>query len=142
MQLRCGCSIQVPVNLSLCQPRVPRCIKSIRLTFKPQMLPTLSFSLTSGTEEEGAASPVSSLSPRSLARCSRHMKQKLVLISASFSPGYERCNPTITSSNVRASSGLVTPSVSLSTSCQSKKKVSFRKSASESGVPYHLFLVG
>src|SRR5258708_5032581 len=51
------------------------------------------------------------------------MKQKLVLISASLSLGYERCNPVITSSNVRASSGFVTPDgVSLSTSCQSKKK--------------------
>ena len=59
------------------------------------------------------------------------MKQKLVLISASLSPGYERCNPTITSSNVRASSGFVTLiGVSLSTSCQ--------KSNSESGGSPHM----
>ena len=54
------------VNLE-CQRR----IKSIQLTFRLQMLPTLSFSLTSGVEEgpsATSASPLSSLSPRSLAR--------------------------------------------------------------------------
>ena len=85
------------------------------------MFPTVSFSSTSGTVE-GATSPVSSLSPRSLARWRRHMKQKLVLISASLSSGYERCNPTITSSNVRASSGLVTASRSASYQAKESKK--------------------
>jgi len=58
------------------------------------------------------------------------MKQKLVLISASLSPGYERCSPTITSSNVRASSGFVTlVGVPLSTSCQKVISESGEKSA-------------
>ena len=50
-------------------------------TFNPQMFPTILSSSSADTLETS----VSSFNPRSLARCNRQMKQKLVLMSANLS---------------------------------------------------------
>lgn len=82
---------------------------SMECTFSPQMSPTLVSSASSSSIWAGAcmSSVTSSLRPFSFARCSRQMKQKLVLISSILSFGYDFCRSEITDVKTRGSDGSV-----------------------------------
>lgn len=95
-------------------------------TLRSQIFPTFFDCASSGSISTGAADSStvdSSLSPCSLAKWSRQMKQKLVLISSIFSLGYDRCSPEMTEPNTRASAGSVGVGSSGSTSCAQEKKL-------------------
>lgn len=108
--------------------------KSSGRTFKLQMSPTLSLSSESMASFSASTSSsswppgeVCSFSPRSLARCSRHMKQKLVLISSILSFGYDFWRPEITELKTRCSSGLVRDASSTSYGRVSRKVGAIQK---------------
>lgn len=82
---------------------------SMEGTFSPQIFPTLVSSTSSSSiwAEAFMSSVTSSLRPFSFARCSRQMKQKLVLISSILSFGYDFCKSEITDVKTRGSDGSV-----------------------------------
>lgn len=78
------------------------------LTFRSHRFPTLLSSEGGGFSSSASTAPLTtSFNPRSLARWSKQMKQKLVLISSIFSLVYVLCRPDMTDVKVRASVGSV-----------------------------------